>query len=141
VMLSDFADRPPRTVADDEILAIGRRRLRFLSTPHLPHGWDAGLWFDQTDRTLFCSDLFFQPGDPAAMEDSDILAPAEAAIRTGQAGPLANDVPYTRHTDAHLARLAELEPATLAVMHGSSFRGDCRGAIDGLRSVLRQVLG
>ena len=141
VMLDDFADRPSRALADGEVLATGRHRLRFLATPHVPHGWDAGLLFDEGERVLFCSDLFFQPADPEPLTRSDIVGPAGEAVRAGQQGPLANDIPYTPYTDATLKRLAALEPRTLAIMHGSSFEGDGRKAILGLGGVLREVLG
>jgi len=141
VMLNDFAERPARVLADGEVLATGTHRLRYLATPHVPHGWDAGLLFEEGDRTLFCSDLFFQPGDPAPLTEADVAGPAGVAIREGAKGPLANDIPYTPYTDATLRRLAALEPRTLAVMHGSSFRGDGRRAILELAGVLGEVLG
>ena len=141
VMLDDFADRPARALADGEVLATGRHRLRFLATPHVPHCWDAGLLFDESERVLFCSDLFFQPGDPEPLTRADIVAPAGGAVRGGAQGPLANDMPYTPYTDATLQRLAALAPRTLAIMHGSSFEGDGRGAILGLAGVLNDVLG
>jgi flavorubredoxin len=141
VMLQDFADRTPRVLADDEVLPIGRHRLRYLATPHVPHGWDAGFFFDETERTLFCSDLFFQPGDPGPLIEDDIVSPVRDAIRTGSMGPLANDLPYSRATDRTLARLAGLAPRTLAVMHGSSYRGDGGAALRGLATVLSAELG
>ncbi len=141
VMLGDFADRPARALADDEVLALGSRRLRFLATPHLPHGWDAGFFFEETDRTLFCSDLFFQPGDPEPLTEADVVGRARDAIRAGKAGPLAHDVPYTAHTEPMLRRLAALAPRTLAIMHGSSFRGDGGKAVLDLAAVMREELG
>ena len=141
VMLNDFADRPARTLADGETVALGRRRLRFLSTPHVPHGWDAGLFFEETDRTLFCSDLCFTPGDAPPLIETDIVGPAGEAIVQGMSGPLAKDMPYTPYTDATLQRLADLEPRTLAVMHGSSFRGDGGKAIRGLAKVIAETHG
>lgn len=141
VMLDDYAARPARALADGEVLATGRHRLRFLATPHVPHGWDAGLFFDEGERTLFCSDLFFQPGDPPPMAHAELLERASASIRTGAEGPLANDVPWTPYTDTTLRRLADLEPRVLAIMHGSSFEGDGRQAIRHLSVVLREVLG
>jgi flavorubredoxin len=141
VMLADYADRPARTLADGEVLETGRRRLRYLSTPHLPHGWDAGLFFEESDRTLLCSDLFFQPGDPEPLVESDLVGPAADAMRAGQSTPLAKDVPYTPATDALLDRLARLAPRTLAVMHGSSFRGDGAQALRELAPVVREVYG
>jgi hypothetical protein len=139
-MLNDSAYRPARALADGELLATGRHRLRFLATPHLPHGWDAGFLFDETERVLFCSDLFFQPADPEPLARGDIVGPAAAAIRAGAHGPLANDVPYTPNTPVGLERLAALEPRTLAVMHGASFEGDGRRALRELAGVLHEVL-
>lgn len=141
VSVNDFAVRPPRALADEEILRTGRHRLRFLATPHVPHCWDAGLFFDETSRTLFCSDLFFQPGDPEPLNATDIVGPAGAAIVGGQSSPLAKDLPYTPYTDATLQRLADLKPQTLAVMHGSSYAGDGERAVRELARVIRDTLG
>jgi len=141
VSVNDFAVRPARALADDEVVQIGRHRLRFLATPHVPHGWDAGLLFEETGRTLMCSDLFFQPGDPDPLTTTDIVGPARAAIIEGQSGPLAKDMPYTPYTDATLRRLADLAPRTLAVMHGSSFSGDGERALRELARVIRDILG
>ena len=141
VSVNDFAVRPARALADNEVLPIGRHRLRFLTTPHVPHSWDAGLFFEETARTLLCSDLFFQPGEPEPLSRGDIVGPAGAAIVAGQSSPLANDMPYTPYTDATLQRLADLEPQTLAVMHGSSFSGDGARAVRELARVIRETLG
>jgi flavorubredoxin len=141
VMLADFADRPPRPLVNDEVLSIGRHRLRFLATPHVPHCWDAGLYFDETARTLLCSDLFFQPGDPAPLVEAGIVEAARAAIELGLDSPLANDMPYTPYTRATFDRLAALSPRTLAAMHGSSYRGDGGAAVRGLASAVDDLLG
>jgi flavorubredoxin len=141
VMLGDYADRPPRIVADGEEIATGRHRMRFLATPHVPHGWDAGLWFDETSRTLFCSDLCFQPGDPPAVTEADLIPAVRAAIVEGMKGPLAHDIPYTHETDGVLRRLAALAPTTLAIMHGSSYRGDGAKLLLDLAGVLRETIG
>ena len=140
VTVNDFADRPARALADNEVFAIGSHRLKFLATPHLPHGWDAGLFFEERDKTLLCSDLFFHPGDPEPMTESDVVGRASTSITEGIAGPLAKDMPYTPYTDATLRRLAELEPRTLALMHGTSFRGDGRRAILDLAGVIQEKL-
>jgi flavorubredoxin len=140
VSLSDFADRPPRGLEDDEVLALGRWRLRFLATPHVPHAWDAGLFFEETEHTLLCSDLFFQPGDPTALT-VDVVTPARESIRASLTGPLARDMPYTPYTDSTFQRLAALAPRTLAVMHGSSFRGDGSRALRDLAEVVKEFLG
>jgi flavorubredoxin len=141
VMLDDYADRPPRTVADGEVISTGRHRMRFLATPHVPHGWDAGLWFDETSRTLFCSDLCFQPGDPPAVTEADLIPSVRAAIVEGMKGPLAHDIPYTHETDGVLRRLAGLAPTTLAIMHGSSYRGEGAKLLLDLAGVLRETIG
>lgn len=118
IWLNDQAPRPPRALRNDEVLDLGGRRVRRLDTPHVPHCWDAGLLFEETTGTLFCSDLFTHVGDPPALTGGDILGPAIAAETqfgfTG-VGPA---------TGATIRRLAALAPRTLAVMHGSSFSGD-----------------
>src|SRR5438105_2053127 len=76
VMMSDFADRPARALGDGEVVPLGRHRVQFLSTPHVPHGWDAGVFFDEAEQSLFCSDLLFHPGNPPPLVESDILGPA-----------------------------------------------------------------
>jgi len=141
VNMADVALRPARAMQDGEVLSTGRHRLRFMATPHVPHGWDAGLFFDEAQATLLCSDLFFHPGDPEPLTESDILGRARQAIQHGLNGPLANDLPYTRQTRPILERLASLEPRTLALMHGSSFQGNGREAIAGLAGVLHELLG
>lgn len=119
VSLADYADRPPRALADGEELALGRHVLRWLDTPHVPHGWDCGLMFDSATRTFFCGDLFTQGGKGGtALTESDILGPSEA---------FRAPMDYYAHapqTGATLARLADLAPTTLACMHGSAWRGD-----------------
>lgn len=141
VMMSDFADRPARPLADGEVIDTGRHRLRFLSTPHVPHGWGAGLFFDDTERTLLCSDLFFHPGDPDPLVESDIVGRAREAIRKSLSGPMAHDMPYTPYTESTLQRLAALRPRTLALMHGSTFKGDGEKAISELAAVIKETLG
>jgi len=119
VSINDFADRAAQPLADGEELALGRHRLRWFDTPQMPHGWDCGLMMDLTTRTFFCGDLFTQggPGD-VALTDSDILGPSEA---------FRAPMDYFAHAPQSgqiLERLARERPATLAVMHGSAWRGD-----------------
>jgi flavorubredoxin len=140
VSVNDFALRPARALADGEVLPIGRQRLRFLATPHVPHCWDAGLFFEETGRILLCSDLFFQPGEPPPLTRGDIVGAARDAMIAGQSGPLAKDMPYTPYTDATLQRLADLRPHTLATMHGASFSGDGERALRDLAHVIRDTL-
>lgn len=141
VNVNDFAVRPPRDLMDGEALETGRFRYRFCSTAQLPHGWDAGVLFEETQGTLFCSDLFHHAGNVEPLTESDILGRVRAAMKSMQAGPLANYIPYTAQTETILHRLAELRPRTLAIMHGSSFTGDGEAALRGLAEAMRDVLG
>ncbi len=141
VSVNDFSLRPARALTRDDVLTTGRYRFRFLPTPHVPHGWDAGVLLEETQRTLFCSDLFHQWGHREPATDRDILQRCKDALRESEAGPFANYVPYTHHTGRVLESLAQLDPRTLAVMHGSSYHGDGAQALRGLADVMREVLG
>jgi flavorubredoxin len=123
VSLDDMADRAPRTLADGEILDIGGKRLRYLDTPHVPHGWEAGILFEETTATLLCGDLFTHPGNGPAITSGDVVGPAMAAETLFGYSSL------TPTTGPTIRRLAGLEPSTLAVMHGSSYTGDCGQAL------------
>jgi flavorubredoxin len=119
VSINDMADRPPRALADGETVSLGERRVRWIDTPHLPHGWEAGYLFEETTRTLFCGDLFTQPGSGAeAVTKSDIVGPSEAFRGAMDYYSHAKDGPSL------VGKLAETEPALLACMHGSAWRGD-----------------
>jgi len=118
VSVADLADRPPRPMGDDEVLDIGGHRLRFLPTPHVPHNWESGLWFDETTSTLLAGDLFTQVGAGPAITSDDIVEQSLAAEEIFHSTSLGPNVGPT------LRRLAALEPTTLATMHGPSYRGD-----------------
>ena len=142
VNLNDFSPRPPRIVAQGEPLSTGRYRFRFYPTPHLPHGWDAAMLLEETQQTLFCSDLFHQNGNVKPLSEADIVASSRRSLLEFQsAGPLLDYMPYTATTKRLLEQLAALRPKTLAVMHGSSFSGDCAGALRDLAVAMRQVYG
>jgi flavorubredoxin len=141
VNLNDFTGRQTRGLPDGGALATGKYRFRFCRTPHLPHGWDAGVLFEETQATLLCSDLFHQMGDVEPLTSGDVVGRARQALKDFQAGILAEYVPYTPLTGQNLKKLAELKPKTLAIMHGSSFTGDCARALDDLDVVLREVYG
>jgi flavorubredoxin len=126
VSLNDLADRPPRALADREVLDLGGRRMRWLDTPHVPHGWEAGCFFEETAGTLFCGDLLTHGGDPAPVTSADVL---DAAIGMEMASGAMTLAPST---GAVLQRLADLAPRTLALMHGSSYAGDGAAALRGL---------
>ena len=107
----------------------------------MPHGWEAGVLFEETRQTLLCSDLFHQNGDVEPLTESDIVGRSNQAMREYQAGILAEYVPYTPLTSQNLKKLAALKPRTLAVMHGSSFRGDGVRALEDLEAAFREVFG
>lgn len=119
VSVGDLADRAPKALGDGEELSLGKKKVRWLDAPHLPHGWDAGYIAEETTRTLFCGDLFTQPGaEHAPVTSGDILGPSEAfrAVMDYFAhGP---------HTAALLAKLAKTEPRLLACMHGAAWEGN-----------------
>jgi flavorubredoxin len=140
VNLSDFADRPPRALIADETFSTGRFRFQYRPTPHLPHGWDAGVLFEQTQKVLFCSDLFTHNGDVEPLTESDILGRTRQSLKDFQAGPLMDYMPYTAKTRPLLEGLAALKPRTLATMHGSSFTGDAAKALIELDGVMKEML-
>ena len=141
VNLDDFAIRPPRALSADETLNTGKYRFRYRSTAQLPHGWDAGLLFEETTKTLFCSDLFHHNGNADPFTHDDILDRARQALTEMQSSPLANYIPYTPNTDGILQSLAALEPKTLALMHGSAYIGNGKRALQQLAGVMKEKLG
>ena len=126
VSLNDMADRMPRPLNDGEVLQLGNARVRHIDTPHVPHSWEARVLYEEVTGTLFSGDLFSSLGDGPALSESDPVAPAMFAEEVFGASSLAPSTPAT------LERLAELEPRTLAIMHGSSFAGDGGAALRAL---------
>ncbi|NUQ66397.1 MAG: MBL fold metallo-hydrolase [Pirellulales bacterium] len=141
VNVNDFAVRPAHVLEDGDVLMTGKYRYRLLPTPHLPHGWDAGMLFEETQRTLFCSDLFHQVGDVEPSTESDLMGRFREALTLYQAGPLRNYMPYTPNTERFLAEMAGLKPKTLATMHGSAFVGNGGKALLDLGPALKELLG
>ncbi len=131
VSINDLADRPPRALADGELLSLGMHSLRWLDTPHLPHAWECGFLMEERTKTLLCGDLLTQPGAALpALTESDILGPSEA---------FRHEMDYFSHTKnarGMLERLASLGPAVLACMHGSAWRGDGAKLLRALADVL-----
>lgn len=118
VTLNDMAARPPHPLADGEELELGAHRVRFIATPHVPHGWDAGVMYETTTGTLFCGDLFTRIGDVGPTSSDDLLPAAqegEDLFHATSVGPT---------TAPTLRRLAELQPRVLALMHGPAWHGD-----------------
>jgi flavorubredoxin len=140
VSVNDFASRPARTLAHDEVLVTGRQRFRFRQTPHVPHAWEAGLLFEETAGTLLCSDLFHQGGDVEPLTGGDVVGRARETLLQYQAGPFADYMPWTPRSGQILEGLAGLAPRTLAAMHGSAFAGNGAAALRDLAAVMRDVL-
>lgn len=126
VSLNDLADRPPRALRNDEVLDLGGKRVRHLDTPHVPHAWESRLLFEETTRTLLCGDLFTNLGKGPPLTSNDIIGPAK------EAEVLFMQTCLTPTTGSTIRSLANLDPAVLAVMHGSSFNGDCAQALKDL---------
>jgi len=140
INIADFSNRPPRGLKPDEILETGRHRFRFVPTPHLPHGWDAGVLFEETERVLLCSDLMHQLGDVEPVTTGDVVGRYRQAFEIYQQSPVLMDyMPYTENTKRQLASLAALQPRLLAAMHGSTFAGDGAAALVASGEVIRQV--
>ena len=124
VSLTDMADRAPRMLDDGEVIDLGQgKRVRYIDTPHTPHGWDAGVMYEESTSTLLCGDLFTQLGDGPALTESDIVEPAIAAENLFKYSCLNPSMGTT------IGALATLAPRTLALMHGPSFAGDGAAAL------------
>jgi len=126
VSLTDLCDRPPVVATEEGVHDIGGHRLRFIPTPHVPHNWEAALWFDETTSTLLAGDLFTHTGQCPSLTESDCVAPALDAENLFHATGLTTNLGPT------LEQLAALHPATLAIMHGSSYTGDGAAQLRGL---------
>jgi flavorubredoxin len=123
VSVADLASREPRALQDGEVIDLGGKKVRYIYTPHVPHGWDAGLLFEETTHTLLCGDLFSQSGDTKPITSSDIVEPASKTEDLYQATVL------TSTTAPTIRKLAELSPTTLALMHGPAFQGNGKQAL------------
>jgi flavorubredoxin len=126
VSLNDMADRPPRALDNGEVIDLGGKRVRYLDTPHIPHGWDAGVMLEETTGTLLCGDLFTQLGDGPALTHGDVVGPAIAAEDLFKYSSLSPNMGAT------IRGLSALKPKTLALMHGPSFAGDGAAALAAL---------
>ena len=133
VSLNDLCDRPPRALEEGEVLDIGGKRVRQISTPHVPHGWEAQVLFEETTGTMLCGDLFTQVGAGPALTTDDIIEPAVAAEQMFRGTSMAP------HTTATLRSLGDLNPTTLALMHGPSFSGDGKRAFYDLADAYEQL--
>jgi flavorubredoxin len=134
VSIGEMADRPPRPLADGEVIDLGDKRVQHIDTPHVPHGWEARVLYEPTTGTLLCGDLFSHLGDGPALTEGDIVGPASDAEDLFAYSCLAPSTPST------IDKLAELAPTTLALMHGSAFTGDCAAALHALADAYRARL-
>jgi flavorubredoxin len=126
VSLNDLADRPPRPLANGEVLDLGGKRVRWIDTPHVPHAWESGLMFEETTATLFTGDLFTHFGNGPAIGPNSIVEPAIQAEEAFHASAI---TPATAPT---IRALKDLKPKRLAVMHGTCFEGDCNRELESL---------
>jgi flavorubredoxin len=134
VSVADMVDVEPMAMADGAELNLGNHRLYWQTTPHLPHGWECGYLFDATTHTLFCGDLFTQPGlGERALVSDDILAPAEAFRKQ------MDYYAHARDTSQLIEKLANLQPQVLACMHGSAWKGDGAGLLRSLGNALART--
>lgn len=140
VSVNDFAIRPALALEDSETFSTGKHKFKFVHTPHLPHCWEAGMLFEETNGTLFCSDLFHQLGDVEARTENDIVGRAKQTLVNYQAGHFANYMPYTTLTEANFGKLIALKPKTIAAMHGSTFAGDGSEALQDFSVMMKEIL-
>jgi flavorubredoxin len=131
--LNDYAVRPARALPDGEEFSIGSRRMKWLYTPHVPHGWDCGILFDLSTRTLFCGDLFTQPGaNMPPVTESEVLSASE-----GMRGVM-DYYAHATSTSKTFERLSDLQPSMLACQHGSAYRGDGAALLRELAATLER---
>jgi len=132
VSVDDVADREAIGLGDGEQLSLGKHTVKWIDTPHLPHGWDCGYLYEQATSTLFCGDLFTQPGaDHPPLIEADILGPSEAMRG------VMDYYAHTENTAGLIAKLAATGPTTLACMHGSSWSGNGSELLGQLAAALR----
>ena len=141
VSVNDFASRPARILENDEVFETGKYRFRFRATPQVPHAWEAGMLFEETQGALFCSDLMHQLGDVEAVTEEDVVERFRTALVEYGKGPFAHYMPYTPNTQSILEGLAALQPKILLPMHGSSFKGNGQQAIQNMAQMMKEELG
>jgi len=134
VSLNDLADRPPRALADGEVLELGGKRVRWIDTPHVPHAWESGLMFEETTGTLLTGDLFTHLGNGPPLTRESVVPAAVAAEEAFHSTSLAPSIGPT------IRKLAALKPKRLAVMHGSCFEGDCVRELNALADYYERAL-
>jgi flavorubredoxin len=141
VYIDDGALRPAKILSNGEEFSTGNFKFKFFHTPHFPHNWDGSHLFEQSQRILFCSDLFHQEGNLQPLTESDITEAFKKTLINYQKGPFANYMPYHTNTQKYVEMFAALKPKILCPMHGSSFKGDGEKAILKLGKILKETLG
>ena len=142
VSVDDFTGgKQAKGMMDGETFSTGQKMYRFVATPHVPHCWEAGMLFEETTGTLFCTDLLHQNGDVEAKTVSSVLDRSREGILDFQQGPLANYMPYHANTDREIKRLAALKPNVCATMHGSVYEGNGERELLGYAEMLKEILG
>lgn len=126
VSINDMADRPPRQLEDGEVIDLGGKRVRHFDTPHVPHNWEARVLHEETTNTLLSGDIGEHTGVGPALTEDDIVGRAIEGEEMFLASSLTPALAPT------IRRLADLQPATMAIMHGSSYSGDCAGTMNRL---------
>ncbi len=130
--ISDFSERAPRTVADEETIELGAHALQMIEPPHFPHNWDAVLWLEPNTGVLFGSDLGTHTGQREAVTDED--RSPEIINFVSQSGYMAPG----SHVTTALSRLRALPITCLAAMHGSAIQG---AALQKLYDALEEACG
>jgi flavorubredoxin len=116
---SDLFDRPTHELKDGDERSLGSSSVTWISTPHLPHAWECGYLFEHRTKTLFCGDLFTQPGAHGPpVTTADILEPSEGLRLSNEYFAL------TSNAGRLLEKLTATKPVLLACMHGSAWQGD-----------------
>ncbi len=134
VSLDDLCDRPPRKLANGEVMDLGGKRVRHIDTPLVPHNGESRMLFEETTGTLFCGDLFTHTGDGPALTEGDIVGPALAAEELFHYSALS---PATAPV---FRELAAVEPQAMALMHGSSTRTRCGESLVRLADAYEQMV-
>jgi len=142
VSVDDFAPKnPAKGMTDGETFFTGSKSFKFIATPHVPHCWEAGMLFEATTGTLFCTDLLHQNGDVEAKTTTSVIDRSRQSFLELDQSPLTGYFPYTAKTDGEIKRLAALKPKVLATMHGSVYEGDGERELSLYADMLGELIG
>lgn len=102
---------------DGTVVETGKRRLRFIETPHVHH-WDSMMVFEETTGSLFPADLFLQPGEQPPIVRENLGKEMCEVYR--QVGIFGGREPVLGTVD----RLEKLPIIMIHPMHGGSLGKD-----------------